>query len=68
MADGHDRPPFRSRPLAGADVPQQSIRLGGVSVTSRGGAGDLPRGPLERHRSFITSQTVAEMMAAQIRC
>ena len=32
------------------------------------GAGDLPRGPLARHRSFITSQAVAAMMAAQIRC
>ena len=32
------------------------------------GAGDLPRWPLARHRSFITSQAVAEMIAAQIRC
>ena len=131
VADGHDRPPFRSCLLAGADVPQSSIRCGGVTVTSRGDAGrsyrfdqmhrlaertvvyydphdrilpaartvmmnryprlgrlgcaglevpdhitcrdvsgacDLPRWPLARHRSFITSRAVAEMMAAQIRC
>ncbi len=131
VAEGHDRPPFRSCLLAGADVPQASIRSGGVTVTSRGdagrsyrfdqmhrlaertvvyydpsdgilpaartvmmnryprlgrlgcaglqvpghitcqdisGAADLPRGPLARHRSFITSQAVAAMMAAQIRC
>ncbi|MDD9987549.1 MAG: alpha/beta hydrolase [Spirochaetaceae bacterium] len=131
VAEGHDRPPFRSCLLAGADVPQASIGSGGVILTSRGdagrsyrfdqmhrlaertvvyydprdrilpaaralmmnryprlgrlgcaglqvpdhitcrdvsGAGDLPRWPLARHRSFITSRAVAAMMAAQIRC
>ena len=131
VAEGHGRPPFRSCLLAGADVPQASIRAGGVSVTSRGdagrsyrfdqmhrlaertvvyydprdrilpaartlmmnryprlgrlgciglqvpdhltcqdvsGAGDLPCWPLARPRSFDTSQSVAALMAAQLRC
>ena len=38
-ADGHDAPPFRNCLLAGADVPQAAIGVGGVTVSSRGDAG-----------------------------
>lgn len=39
VAAGHDAPPFRTCLLAGADVPQAAIGVGGVTVSSRGDAG-----------------------------
>lgn len=37
VAARHDAPPFRSCLLAGADVPQAAIGVGGVTVSGRGG-------------------------------